>query len=192
MKIAWALFALLLSGCATQPLSYDMQTSDKSYTPIKVKQNLDGLELGEFEYKPHIKISSHTTSAFGCLPCQSDGSSPGFVYAEPISEIIKAEVRNALDEVVIPSNEPVCQLDATVHLVAWDMLDADSTVDVTYKLMKEGQFKFIRRIRTDYDNAVLSFTPIDRFFASATCENISTLVNDREFIKEVGMLCTRA
>ncbi|PNH91336.1 hypothetical protein [Vibrio diazotrophicus] len=192
MKFVWILLALVLTGCATKPLPYDMQTSDNSYEPIKVKKNLSNLELGDFEYKPNIKISAHTTSFFGCLPCQSDGSTVGFVFAEPVSEIIKAEVKNALNEVTIPSGENSCQLSATVHLVAWDTLDGDTTVDLTYKLMKEQEIKFIRRIRTDYDNGLFSVNKIDRFFAKATRENVSTLVNDNEFIEQVETICTKA
>ncbi|PNI06177.1 hypothetical protein C1N32_04040 [Vibrio diazotrophicus] len=192
MKFVWILLALVLTGCATKPLPYDMQTSDNSYEPIKVKKNLSNLELGDFEYKPNIKISSHTTSQVGCVFCNSDGSSAGFVYAEPVSEIIKVEVQNALNEVTIPSNQNVCKLSATIHLVAWDSLDGDTTVDMTYKLMKEEQIKFIRRIRTDYDNGIFELVPLKRLFATAARENVSTLVNDNEFIEQVETICTKA
>ena len=146
MKKLFLPLIALLSGCAVQPQHYDLSTSG-TYEPIQSRQNVSNLEITDFKYEPHVRISQNTVSHLGCLPCQSDGSTPGLVFSSTVAEIVQAEVKNAFQEVMLPSQETQCKLSATIHMAAWDVMNGDSIVDLTYALIKDGDIKSIKRIR---------------------------------------------
>ncbi|MGI2138758.1 hypothetical protein [Shewanella baltica] len=191
MKKLFLPLILIASGCAVQPQNYDLSTSG-SFPPIKTKQNITNLEISTFKYEPHVSISQNTISHLGCLPCQADGSSAGLVFSTPINEIVQAEVKNALDEVIIPSVNPECKLGATIHMAAWDVMDGDTIVDITYTLTKFDQIKYIKRIRGHHDSALFETNKIDRFLAKASRKSAELLVTNNEFFREWQSNCANA
>lgn len=188
MKKLFFPLVLVVSGCAIQPQQYDLNTSG-IYPPIRTKQNITNLEIGNFKYEPHVSISQNTISQLGCLPCQADGSTAGIVFASPIREIVQAEVKNALNEVVIPSPNPECKLGATIHMAAWDVMDGDSIVDITYIITKQNQIKFIKRIKGHYDNGFFERYRIERFLAKASRISVELLVTNNDFLLELETHC---
>ncbi len=180
---------LILSGCAVHPQDYDLSTSG-TYPPIKSKKNISNLEVVEFKYEPHINLSQNAISHLGCLPCQSDGSTSGVVFTSPINEIVQSEVENALQEVIVPTANSSCKLSATIHMAAWDVMDGDSIVDLTYMLMQDDQIKFIKRIRGHYDSGIFELHSIDRFLANASRKSVGLLVNNNEFLGAVSKNCS--
>ncbi|MEZ9524679.1 hypothetical protein [Enterovibrio norvegicus] len=192
MKKTCLLMTLLMAGCSVKPIDYDTENFSHKFSPIEVKENIENLQVIDFDYEPHLKISAHSTSFLGCLPCSSDGSTVGFVYSKPVSEIIRAEVEQALSEVLVPTNDATCQLGAKVHMVAWDAVDGDTVVDITYILKQEGNIEYIRRIRAEYDNGILESSPSDRLFAKATRQSVSTLVSNKDFINTTNAFCSNS
>jgi hypothetical protein len=190
MKNLFFPLALVLSGCAVQPQIYDLSTSG-AFPPIQTKQNITNLEVEDFKYEPHVSISQNTISHLGCLPCQADGSSAGIVFASPISEIVQSEVKNALNEVIIPTTNPECKLGATIHMAAWDVMDGDSIVDITYSLTKKDQIKFIKRVRGHHDSGLFEQHKIERFLAKASRKSAGLLVTNNEFLRALQNYCTK-
>jgi hypothetical protein len=190
MKKLFFPLVLIVSGCAVQPQHYDLSTSG-AFPPIQTKQNITNLEVSAFKYEPHVRISQNTISHLGCLPCQADGSTPGLVFASPINEIVQAEVTNALDEVIIPTANPECKLGATIHMAAWDVMDGDSIVDITYTLTKQDQIKFIKRVRGHHDSGLFEINKIERFLAKASRQSAGLLVTNNEFLQELKNNCTK-
>lgn len=182
---------LVISGCSVQPMKYDLSASG-DFPAIEKRQGIPNIELADFKYEPNIKISQNTTSMLGCLVCSADGDTAGFVYTAPIKDIIKGEVEKALKEVINPKVLSSCQLSATVHLVAWNMFDGDTTVDMTFMLMKEEQIKFIKRARGFYDRGVLELRLKGEVFTMASRNAVSLLVTDNDFLNEVDKSCTVA
>ena len=190
MKKLFFPLVLIVSGCAVQPQHYDLSTSG-AFPPIQTKQNITNLEVSAFKYEPHVRISQNTISHLGCLPCQADGSSPGLVFASPINEIVQAEVTNALDEVIIPTANPECKLGATIHMAAWDVMDGDSIVDITYTLTKQDQIKFIKRVRGHHDSGLFETHKIERFLAKASRQSAGLLVTNNEFLQALKINCSK-
>lgn len=188
MKIPFLAVVLLLSGCAVKPQNYDLNTSD-TFPPLPTIKNITNLEVDKFTYEPNVAISQYSISALGCAMCSNDGSSQGFVFSSPISEIVRAEVKKGLDEVIIPTDKPECKLNATVHLAAWNGVDGDSTVDLTYIITKQEQIKFIKRIRGYNDASVFAFEKVDRILAKATRNSVGQLVTDGEFLNTLKNHC---
>lgn len=188
MKKLFLPLIALLSGCAVQPQHYDLSTSG-TYEPIQSRQNLPNLEIVDFKYEPHVRISQNSMSQLGCLPCQSDGSTPGVVFSNTIAEIVQSEVSNALKEVMLPSQQTQCQLSATIHMAGWDAINGDSIVDLTYTLLKEGDIKSIKRIRGYHDNGMFETNRLDRFLAKASRKSVSMLLTDSGFLQELNKQC---
>lgn len=181
---------IALSGCSVQPQYYDLSTS-AAYPPIQIKQNITNLEVVNFKYDPHVRISQNTISHLGCLPCQSDGSTPGIVFANTIPEIVQTEVESALKEVMLPAPNSSCKLSATIHMAAYDVMDGDSIVDLTYTLTKKDQITFIKRIRGHYDSSLFEINKIDRFLAKASRISAGLLVTNNAFLDEIKKNCTK-
>jgi hypothetical protein len=180
---------LVLSGCSAQPMKYDLSASG-DFPVIEKRQDIPKMEVVDFKYEPNINISQNTTSALGCFSCGADGDTPFFVYTLPVKDIIKGEVEKALKEVINPTMLSSCQLGATVHLVAWNKLDGDTTVDMTFMLMKEEQIKLIKRTRGFYDRGVLELGLKGALFTMASRNAVSLLVTDNDFLNEVEKSCT--
>ena len=180
---------LVISGCSIQPTQYDLSASG-DFTAIEKKQDIPKMELVDFKYEPHIKISQNTTSGLGCVVCQSDGSTAGIVYTTPINEIVKAEIEKALKEVTTPTALSSCQLGATIHTAAWNVLDGEKTLDMTFMLMKEDQIKFIKRVRGTYYGGIFGRTNFNRIFVNASRNAVSLLVTDNDFLNEIDKSCT--
>ncbi|MDF1628708.1 MAG: hypothetical protein P1U78_02830 [Alcanivoracaceae bacterium] len=181
---------LVLSGCAVKPQSYDLSTANK-LAPIATKENIPSIFVSDFKYEPNVRISQNTISQFGCLLCKSDGSSLGFVFEEPVGKIIQAEVRSALAEVIIPTSKTSCELGATIHLVAWDSWDGDTTVDLTFILSSSGQIKFIKRIRGHHESGIFEIHKVNRMLAKASRNSVEKLVTNDEFLKELSTNCPK-
>lgn len=190
MKNLFFPLVLVVSGCAVQPQIYDLSTSG-AFPPIQTKQNITNLEVENFKYEPHVSISQNTISHLGCLPCQADGSTAGLVFASPISEIVQSEVKNALNEVIIPTTTPECKLGATIHMAAWDVMDGDSIVDITYSLSKQNQIQFIKRVRGHHDSGLFEQNKIERFLAKASRNSAGLLVTNNEFLRALQNHCTK-
>jgi hypothetical protein len=180
---------LVISGCSIQPTQYDLSASG-DFTAIEKKQDIPKMEVVNFKYEPHIKISQNTISAFGCIPCQADGSTAGIVYTTPINEIVKAEVEKALKEVTTPTVLSSCQLGATIHTAAWNVWDGETTLDMTFMLIKEDQIKFFKRIRGSYDGGIFGGPDFNRVFVNASRKAVSLLVTNNDFLNEVDKSCT--
>lgn len=181
---------LIISGCAVKPRNYDLSTSS-ILPPIAIKQNISSIIVSDFKYEPNVRISQNTISSLGCLPCQSDGGTAGFVFDEPINKIVQTEVKAALKEVMIPSSKSSCVLNATIHLAAWDVMDGDSTVDLTYVLSSSEQIKFIKRVRGYYDASLFELQKTNRILAKASRNSVEKLVTDDEFLKIVNINCSK-
>ena len=190
MKKMFLPLILTLAGCAVQPQHYDLSTSS-TFEPIQSKQNISNLEIVDFKYEPHVRISQNTMSQLGCLPCQSDGSTPGMVFTNTIAEIVQSEVSNALQEVLLTSQQAQCQLSATIHLAGWDAINGDSIVDLTYTLIKDGNIKSIKRIRGHHDNGLFETNRIDRFLAKASRKSVSILLTDSSFLQDLNSQCPK-
>ena len=184
------LIFLLLSGCASSPQEYDMSTSS-ILPPIITKQKIPNILISDFKYEPSISINQNTISNIGCLPCHSDGSTPGFVYAKPINEIVETEVKGAFKEVIIPSNTSQCKLSATIHLVAFNSMNGDSVVDLTYILSSSNKIKLIKRIRGEQGGGLLEINKIDRLLAKASRSSVEKLVTNTEFLNEIQKSCAQ-
>jgi len=189
MRVILVFMILVLSGCAVKPQVYDLSTSG-IYKPIVSKQNLPNILITDFKYEPSINISQNTISHFGCIPCQSDGSTPGIVFSDPINKIILAEVKSAFKEVIVPTAKSSCSLSATIHLAAWNGMNGDSTVDLTYMLSNSDQIKYIKRIRGTYDNSFFEINKINRFLAKATRKTVEELITNDEFLNEISTVCS--
>jgi hypothetical protein len=188
MKKLLIFVMLALSGCAVKPQMYDLSTS-RTFKPIVTKQNLPNIEITDFKYEPNIRISQNTISHLGCLPCQSDGSTPGLLFADSINKIVQVEVKSAFKEFVLPTSKSSCTLNATIHLAAWDVMDGDTIVDLTYVLSKSDQVKFIKRIRGHYDNGLFESFKFDRILAKASRKSVEELVVNDDFLNEVNSTC---
>ena len=182
MRMILICIALVLSGCAVKPYVYDMSTSG-IYEPIAHKQNLPDILITDFKYEPSINISQHTISKIGCLFCQSDGSSPGVVYSDPINKIIQAEVKAAFKEMVIPTSKSSCTLSAIIHLAAVN------TVDLTYMLSNSDQIEFIKRIRASGDN-IFGIHKVNRALTRASRKSVEELISNEEFLNVVSTICS--
>jgi hypothetical protein len=181
---------IILSGCSVQPQLYDLSTSG-SFPPIQTKQNIANIEVVDFKYEPHVRISQNTISHLGCLPCQSDGSTPGIVFTNTIHEIVQTEVESALKEVMLPSLSSSCKLSATIHMAAFDVMDGDSIVDLTYTLIKKDQITFIKQIRGHYDSSLFEINKIDRFLAKASRKSAGLLVTNNDFLDEIKKIAPK-
>ena len=187
MRMFLIFIALVLSGCAVKPYVYDMSTS-RIYEPIANKQNLPNILITDFKYEPSINISQHTISKSGCLFCQSDGSTPGFVYSDPVNKIIQAEVKAAFKEVVIPTSKSSCTLSAIIHLAGFNIFSGP-TVDLTYMLSDSDQIKFIKRIRS-IDDIVFGFHKVNRMVTRASRKSVEELISNEEFLNVVSAICS--
>jgi hypothetical protein len=181
---------LMISGCAVKPQIYDLSTSS-ILPPIVTKQNIPNIVVSDFKYEPNIRISQNTISFLGCLACQSDGGTPGFLFEEPVGKIVQTEVKAALKEVMLPTSKSSCVLNATIHLAAWNLMDGDSTVDLTYILLSSNQVKFIKRVRGYHDASLFELNKIDRILAKASRSSVEKLITDDEFLKTVGINCPK-
>jgi len=179
---------VFFSACSIKPQAYDLST--KAISPVlNIDKNIPSFEITNFKYKPNIKISQHTTSMLGCFPCKADGSSPGTLYAEPISEIIKAEVKNAFNEIMIGKINKTCQLTATIHLVGFDIMDGDSSVDLTYYLLKNKNTIFKRRVKGHYNAELFDPLARDRLYSKASRNSVEKLVNQSDFLEIINTKC---
>lgn len=190
MKTLFLPLCFVLSGCSVQPQYYDLSTSGM-FDPVQSKQNISNVEIMDFRYEPHVRISQNTISHLGCLSCQSDGSTPGFVFSSTISQIVQAEVKNAFQEVILPTQNTQCKLSATIHMAAWDVIDGDSIVDLTYTLIKDDQIKYIKRVRGHHDSALFEGNKIDRFLAKASRNSVSVLLTEDGFLNEINNSCPK-
>ena len=190
IKMIFIIFTVIfiLSGCAVKPTPYDL-TMSSTLPPITTKKNIPNIKVGDFKYEPNIRISQNIISHLGCIPCQSDGSTPGFLFEQSVSQIITAEVKSVLDEVIIPTSKSSCTLNATIHLAAFDVMDGDTTVDLTYTLSESQNIKFIKRIRGHHDASLFEFQKVNRILSKASRNSVEQLVTNDEFLKAVNLNC---
>lgn len=188
MKYLILPLVMALSGCAVQPQNYDLSTS-AIFEPVKSKKNISNIEIINFKYEPNIHISQNTISYLGCFRCQEDGSSPGVVFSNTVSEIVQAEVKSAFQEVLLPTKNAQCKLGATIHMAAWDIGDGDSIVDLTYTLIKDGNIKYIKRIRGEHDSKLFEASKPERLLAKASRKSVSMLLTDSGFLSELDNSC---
>ncbi|WP_375750964.1 hypothetical protein [Vibrio sp. HN007] len=188
-KALLALGLVTLVGCSASPIQYDL-TAEDTLIVVKSERNIPNIQVGEFKYEPHIKISQYTMSVFGCIPCQSDGSTAGLTYTKPINEIVKSETKIALDEIVLPSKNSSCSLDATIHLAARDNLVGSEIIDLSYMLVKDDEIKFIKRIRSEYDKGLLFQSWLRRSLANTSRQALGELVTNTAFLEVVEQSCS--
>ena len=182
------LLVFIVTGCSIKPFEYDLTTT-KVFPPIKMTKNIPNLKVIDFEYTPHINISQNTISLLGCLPCQSDGGTPGFVYAHPIKNIIKVEVVKALEEVMLPSKNPGCTLGATINNVSWNNMTGNFIVDSIFRVKLDNEIKFIKRIQGKYNSSLFERSKMNRFLAKPSRKSVELLVNDESFLEVVNTNC---
>jgi len=188
MKKSFIFAVILLSGCSAKPIQYDL-TGNYSGTPISVQKNIPNISVSDFIYEPHRNISQYVTSSFGCLFCNSDGSSQGFVYQQPIKNIIQSEVDIAFREVSVGKNSEKCSLTGQIHAVGWDQVNGDTTVDLTYILKIKESAEYVKRIRSVYDAGIFEFQKIDKFWAKPIRQSVQELVLDNNFTNLLNKKC---
>jgi len=188
MRFTLVIFAILLTGCAAKPIQYDL-SGKYTDSPISVKKNIPSLSVNNFTYEPHKNISQYATSGFGCLLCNADGSFRGFVYEQPVKDIIESEVQLAFEEVMVGKETNKCSLSGQIHAVGWDSINGDTTVDLTYILKIEKSAEYIKRIKGVYDAGIFEFQKVDKFWAKPTRVTVQQLLRDNNFVSLVNKKC---
>ena len=153
-------------------------------------KNIPNLKIDNFEYTPHINISQHTISHLNCLPCRSDGGTPGYIFAQPIKEIVKLEMTNALKEVMLPSTaNPSCSLKAIIKHVSFNAGNGNLIIDSIFKVKSLDEVKFIKRIRAEYYSSLFEMSKLNRLLAKPSRKSIELLINDESFLDVVHQSC---
>jgi hypothetical protein len=186
-KIIALLTLLIFSGCTLKPINYDLSTQNR-LPPIKSNNNIPYISIYNFQYEPSIGISQNSMS-LNCLTCDSNGSTPSFIFDIPIKEIVQAEISSAFKESMIPSANPLCELSATIHLASWNNINGDSTVDLTYTLSKDKQIKFIKRITGYYNSSIFELQRTNKILAKASRDSAEKLINNKLFLESIDNNC---
>ena len=188
------LFALLLTcaGCSSggfKPINYDLSTS-ATYPSINASRNIPNIEIETFTYEPPVSVSQHSISHLGCLPCASDGSTSGSTFSQPIRDIITAEVKAAINETMLREGPTKCKLTGQIHLAAFNVMDGDTNVDITYILRKEGALLSLKRMPGHYERGTFEFSAdVSRWMAEPVRDSVSKLMDNKEFIDLVNQEC---
>ncbi|HIF9261622.1 TPA: hypothetical protein ACX6Q5_000865 [Photobacterium damselae] len=188
MKKALIPLVFTLSGCAMSPQQYDLTTTS-AYPPIQSTKNIPEIKLKNIDYQPPIGISPNTISSTGCLPCHADGSTPGLLFAEKISDIVKAEINNALTEVELSSQKSPCTLNAIIHSAKFNVMTGNTNVDITYTLSNKEQDIFKKRIDGFHDQSLFSLPKVNRMLAFASRDSVTQLVTNNDFLNIVNSQC---
>lgn len=189
MKKAMIITAILLSGCAAQPIQYDLagNYADKA---IQISKNIPNIKIDNFSYEPHRNISQYSTSGFGCVLCQSDGSWRGFVFQQPVKDIIQAEAELAFKEITAGRSNGSCELNGQIHAVGWNSNNSDTTVDITYILKIGASAEYVKRIKGLYDGGIFEMQKVEKIWAKPTRDSVQQLVWDKAFVELVNEKCT--
>lgn len=181
--------SILLSGCAVQPIQYDL-AGNYTGNPININKNIPEIRINNFTYEPHRNISQYVTSGFGCLICQSDGSSTGFVFQQPVKDIIQAEAELAFKEIAAGKSNGACELNAQIHAVGFNVNNSDTTVDITYILKIGESAEYVKRIKGLYDGGIFELQKIEKIWAKPTRASVQELVFDKNFVELLHNKCT--
>lgn len=188
------LFALLLmcAGCSSvgfKPITYDLSTS-ATYPSIDASRNIPNVKIETFTYEPPISVSQHSISHLGCLPCASDGSTSGPTFSQPIKDIITAEVKSAMSETMLEQGSTKCELTGQIHLAAFNVMNGNTNVDITYILRKEETLLSLKRMPGHYERGTFEFSAnVSRWMAEPVRKSVNKLMNNKEFIDVVNQEC---
>lgn len=188
MKKVIIITAMLLGGCSSQPIQYDL-AGNYSADPINVKKNIPNISVSGFTYEPHRNISQYATSGFGCGLCQSDGSWKGFVFQQPVKDIIQAEAETAFKEISAGKSNGHCTLSGQIHAVGFNTMNSDTTVDLTYILKINESAEYVKRVKGIYDGGIFEVQKIEKVWAKPTRNSVQQLVWDSNFIELVHKKC---
>ena len=136
----------LLFGCAANPIEYQTSAS-RSDKPTKISYTTQGITIGDFSYNPPGELSQFDISNFGCIPCKDNGSSIGISFTRPIHEIVKYEVSLALSEIILPKENPSCNLLGAINIAGHDVGNGDQILDVTYIIKKNDTEIYKKRVK---------------------------------------------
>ncbi|NYR14177.1 hypothetical protein HC000_17255 [Pseudoalteromonas sp. MIP2626] len=189
MKKVMIITSILLSGCAAQPIQYDL-AGNYAGNPININKNIPEISINNFTYEPHRNISQYATSGFGCVLCQSDGSWKGFVFQQPVKDIIQAEAELAFKEIAAGKSNGTCELNGQIHAVGWNSNNSDTTVDITYILKIGESAEYVKRVKGLYDGGIFEMQKIEKIWAKPTRASVQELVWDKNFVELLHKKCT--
>lgn len=178
----------VISGCAGVPVKYDL-TSTRLETPTRITSSIRGVETGVFSYNSPGDLGQFTASSLGCLPCRNSGTTPGITFSQPIHEIVKKEFNNSLSEALLPSKPTLCSLNGAINMVAFDVMNGDQVLDITYVISAIDGEKYKKRIKVTNSSPLFGGLPIERIFQKATQKSVEELLADSDFRVAIDKNC---
>lgn len=192
MRLIVILFAAFLNGCSLlKPVPFDYNMSQRPINPkVLLTGNLPSLAIHQFTYEPQKTVSQYQIAALGgCLPCNKDGTVPGFLYNQPVADIIRHEAEKALSEISDKTTPALCSISAQIHTAGLETNFGNTTLDLTYILRVGSSGEYIRRFKAGYNEDVFPGIHVDRLWENATRDSIRQLLQDKSFTALVNDRC---
>ena len=182
------LATLLLTGCAGVGLKKNFMSSAPKNNGFISEPKIF---IEKFDYKPAGSLDQKTISLLGCIKCEQDGSTPAMMLQNNVAEIIRFETIKAMEHIGIHNDKKnQCYLNGTVHLAGWNNINGDSYIDITFRLGKEKQKFYEKRLKGHYDAWIFEVHRINQLFSKAVSDVATKLLKDKDFSLILNKYCT--
>lgn len=191
LRVLLATSALGLIGCSSAPpLKYNVESTRLS-AATTISGSYNAIEVGDFYYSPPGNLGQFDISAFGCLPCRQDGGFSNMQYAQPIKDIVKAEVRNVLQDFQLAGVEKKCAIGGVVNVAGWSVNNGEQTLDITYSLSKNGQEIVKKRILQQNYEGLFSSPEFARLLEKVTQKSVENFLMSQPVSQAYKEQCTK-